>query len=42
MGTWGWAWDIRASSYIAKVMSYSPIAYWPLNETAGADAICYG
>ena len=24
--------------YIAKVLTYSPIAYWPLNETSGATA----
>jgi hypothetical protein len=26
--------------YSAKVLSYSPIAYWPLNETSGTTAIC--
>ena len=29
-----------AGSYIAKVRSYSPIAYWPLNEPAGATVNC--
>lgn len=27
-------------NYIAKVLGYNPIAYWPLNETAGATANC--
>ena len=26
--------------YIAKVLTYSPIAYWPLNETSGTAAVC--
>ena len=29
-----------AGSYIAKVLSYNPIAYWPLNELTGATANC--
>ena len=28
------------SGYIPKVLGYNPIAYWPLNETAGATANC--
>jgi len=27
-------------SYITKVLSYSPIAYWPLNEASGTNANC--
>ena len=31
----------EAITYISKVLGYSPIAYWPLNESAGAAAaIC--
>lgn len=26
--------------YIEKVLSYGPIAYWPLNETSGVTAAC--
>lgn len=29
-----------AAGYIAKVKSYNPIAYWPLNELTGSTAIC--
>ena len=29
-----------AAGYIAKVKSYNPIAYWPLNETTGSTAVC--
>lgn len=28
-----------AQSYIDKVLSYSPIAYWPLNEPSGGTAV---
>jgi len=28
-------------SYINKVLGYSPIAYWPLNEASGTTANCY-
>lgn len=31
-------WDYNAS-YINKVLGYSPIAYWPMNETSGLTAI---
>lgn len=31
---------VAASTYIDKVMSYSPIAYWPLWEAVGATAVC--
>jgi hypothetical protein len=29
-----------AAGYIAKVKSYNPISYWPLNELTGSTAIC--
>ena len=32
----------RRATYIDKVLSYGPIAYWPLNETAGLTAVNYG
>ena len=28
-------------NYIGKVQSYSPIAYWPMNESSGNDALDY-
>ena len=31
---------ILGGSYADKVLSYGPIAYWPLWETAGASAAC--
>lgn len=37
---WGWGWDMVGGAYIGKVLSYSPIAYWPLNETSGTTAVC--
>jgi hypothetical protein len=30
-----------AKTYTDKVLSYGPIAYWPLNESAGSVARCY-
>lgn len=44
VGGWGWNWGsslvggVTISSYITKVLTYSPYAYWPLNEDAGASA----
>lgn len=29
-----------AQTYIQKVLSYEPVAYWPLNETSGTVARC--
>ena len=31
---------IAGGGYSGKVLSYSPIAYWQLNETSGAAAVC--
>jgi hypothetical protein len=31
---------VPAQTYIEKVLTYSPIAYWPFNEEAGAAAVC--
>jgi hypothetical protein len=32
---------VMGTTYISKVLGYSPIAYWPLNEAAGASvAVC--
>lgn len=44
-GGWGWGWLGQdgaglSSSYSGKVLSYSPIAYWPLNEATGTNANC--
>lgn len=33
-------WYLPRGGYSAKVLGYNPIAYWPLNETAGATAAC--
>jgi hypothetical protein len=30
--------DYLAADYINKILSFSPMAYWPLNETSGVDA----
>ena len=29
-----------AETYIEKILSYGPIAYWPLNESSGTTAYC--
>ena len=29
-----------AATYADKVLGYSPIAYWPMNETSGTAAVC--
>ena len=44
-GGWGWGWSGQdgaglGSSYSGKVLGYSPIAYWPLNEATGTNANC--
>jgi len=30
----------KKTTYSDKVLGYSPIAYWPLNETSGTTAVC--
>jgi hypothetical protein len=41
---WGWGWGsggfVGGQPYYAKVLSYSPIAYWQMAETSGTTAVC--
>ena len=44
-GGWGWGWLGQdgaglGSPYSQKVLGYSPIAYWPMNEATGTNANC--
>ena len=44
LGGWGWGFAgsdgaAPGASYVSKVLSYSPIAYWALDEASGA-AVC--